>query len=155
MSALIQRQENCLFQLPWETSENFYKKWLIERQERKPEKRKEGGRFWRAERLSSRLQSKQMVSGLCPSAPSWCRRLGEAIRAAALAASCSRPPGHRKTAEPFFHKKKRPVSVAQALYHMLLLVEKAGQGLKKKKARVIVFSWLSSKVNASPTVNKS
>lgn len=79
--------------------------------------------------------------------------LGEPISAEPLAASCLGPPGHRKTAAPFFHKKKRPVSVAQALYHMLLLVEKGGQG-KKKKAKVIDFSLLFSKENTSPTLNK-
>lgn len=99
------------------------------------ETREEEGGWKILESRETELQVTEQTNGerALPSAPSWCRRLGEAIRAAALAASCSRPPGHRKTAEPFFHKKKRPVSVAQALYHMLLLVEKAGQGLKKKR----------------------
>lgn len=156
VSNLIIMQEILPLPLQWETSDKFCAKSLIKRHERKTEK----GRGRRAEVSGEQralvrcsLQSKPIWAGSASLLPSWCCELGEAIRAAALAVCCSRPPGHRKTAEPFFHKKKRPVSVAQALYHMLLLVEKAGQG--EQKARVIEFSWLSSKENTSPTLNKT
>lgn len=96
--------------------------------------------------------NREQAQALCSSSGAVC--LVKPLEQEPLAASSLRPPGHRKTAAPFFHKKKRPVSVAQALYHMLLLVEKRGQGKKKKKARVIDFSLLSSKENTSPTLNK-
>lgn len=116
---------------PWETSGRFWATCLMRRQERT-----EGGRFWRAEGLSSRLLSGHRRRGPAP------------LRAAGAASPASRPssspgqqaaPGVQATGKQrgLFPEKKRPVSAARALHHMRLLVERAGRGARSQSPGIL------------------
>lgn len=79
---------------------------------------KRGGGFWRTESLSSRLLGKQAVSR--PSSlgsPAGVACLVKPLGQQPLAASSSWPPGHCKTAAPFFHKRKASVCGSSTLPH--------------------------------------